>query len=310
MTSGGMPPRRARKPFDPVGDPQPKSNEPRAQQQEGKQSSLQPGYQMIVRPPVPGVRYHEIATASLPSRGLPYPGLDAIPMAVWTTEQVERLSEALTPDKIDGAILECLADCSTFDPAMFTIGDVQHILYWHRVQAYGKFHDVRFTDDDGVVQRATLDITTLEHDQLNESWTPGMVLEVGGAKAEMDLERYKDQRDVDRWLKMSPMKPPRRIVLYASTIMTVNGEQWPLTRKVDFVRSLPPLDFKKIQAYHEHFRHGVREWCEVTHPRTQERVRLRFPFQLAVIIPDGIAVVPVESQVVDHEHESGRNRVE
>jgi hypothetical protein len=264
--------------------------------------------------------------------GYPYPGVEEIPMALWSVDDVERITLAGEDDRaLFRALGEALQRRTEFPVRELTQGDLIYLMLWQRVHSYGHDYTVTYlcgeTEEN---QKATYDLRTMDQIKLDEVYLQhranGKALEVGGHTVTIDLLRVRHDEEVDRFLRTGRHKIPESLVRLAASLETINGESLPLSHRAQFVRGLSPLQYKELEAFHEAFHHGLAfdsvytdraliqvrcpNWrpdgrCDYCEPKEDGEAchgvrNLRLPFRMHVLIPRGSAVVDIKSKISRH----------
>lgn len=251
--------------------------------------------------PDDGFKYHQIKVGSLPSLGMPYPGVPAIPMREWTTQNAENILGSDDAELRDSLTQE-LQKATPFPIGDLTYGDAVYLLLWQRVNTFGQFFETNlYLSGEKNPRPVSVDLTKIENDTLNEAYLNRKAIKVGGKEVQLDLAREKNSTQQAEFLAMHP-KAIEKAVLYALTIQTIDGKKLSVPERARFVHDLSARDFKKLEAWHEYFYHHPKEELVVKHPETSEVLRIPYRFlTVEFIVPDGGSLFDIGSEICGNE---------
>ena len=295
--------------------------------------------QILVDPPVKKAPpnepagYHQVDVKTLPSQGYLYPGVTQIPIRIWSVDDVDRIGAAGDDDsQMDRALAAALARNIQFPIDDLSLGDMIYLLLWERVNAYGADYKLSFYCGETQGETSTIyDLRTMEQKKLTDLYLKHAQdheykLTLGADTVQIDIIRRRDYIARDAYLALfrGRTKASDTLIAYASAIKTVNGNAWELGRKVGWLQSLSPKIYKRIEAFHELFYHGL-NFSDGAADQTPIKVRcpnwrkngvcpnctcqkddagaefgerlLRLPFRIDLLIPRGSETCDLESEI-------------
>lgn len=201
----------------------------------------------------------------LPSKGLIYPpdsplSKGVIEMKYMTAKEEDILSNAnfIKNGTVIDKLLQSMV-VSSIDYKQLLNGDKNAILIAARILGYGKEYEFIYTDPNtGTTEKATADLTTLEHKEIDESlFTPGknefsFQLPFSKATVIFKLLTHEDENKIER-----EIKGLEKINIQGSydvttrlkhTIIAVNGDK-DISNVREFCDNMLARDVKALRAY-------------------------------------------------------------